>query len=316
MLNNNNLNKTLKHNTGRLSSNVSKTCTTFGQVNLGKRKAACAEANTRKYDVLLVTEPSTAFGKVTGLEPSKDVHSTSKATPRACIKTGLKAWLLEEFTDMDMATVSLVGVDGGEDLVVSSIYLDIALPVEKALWAGLIRWCDTNRRPLVMGIDSNAHSEMWGSLDLNARGEILEEFIMGNNLTILNRGRVPTFTGGGGTVIDITLSNIWFERASSIQEWEVDMAESMSDHRYITFQLGLDLQHPVCPSRNIRKADWTTFKARLSAPPRWGKDTDDLASALDDAAQKFQSAIEGGMPKKAARRSHHKQVVDRHPSNS
>ena len=262
------------------------------QINLGKRKAASVEASRNKCDILLVTEPHTARGKVAGLEPMGNVYAWGKGTPRTCIRTNLKAWLIEEFTDEDITTISVTGVDGVEDTVFASVYLDITKPVEMDQWSRLLRWCDSHKKPLVMGIDSNAHSEMWGSTDLNHRGEILEEVIMRYDLTIHNRGKTPTFTGGSGTVIDITLSNQWFGSISSIKDWRVDQTDSMSDHRYINFTVDAELHHPEVPRRNTRKADWNIFKAALERIPlETVSPLDETASTLDRQANALQTAM-------------------------
>ena len=58
----------------------------------------------------------------------------------------------------------------------------------------------------ILGIDSNAHSPLWGSNESNARGEKLEELIMEYQFSLLNRGNSPTFvTSKASSIIDITL---------------------------------------------------------------------------------------------------------------
>ena len=42
--------------------------------------------------------------------------------------------------------------------------------------------------PFIILGDFNAHNPLWGSPDINHRGEIIEDFIMGNCLCILNNG--------------------------------------------------------------------------------------------------------------------------------
>ena len=46
---------------------------------------------------------------------------------------------------------------------------------------------------LVMGIDSNAHSTLYGT-KTNKRGEDFEDFILKNGLMVENVGVVPTFS--------------------------------------------------------------------------------------------------------------------------
>ena len=268
-----------------------KRTSSVGQVNLGKRRAAVAEANKRRYDVLLITEPHTAFGKVVGLEPRGMVYATSKDTPRACIRTPHKAWLMEEFTDADIAAVAVVGED--KDLVVfASVYLDITSAVEKELWLRLIRWCEKHSTPLVMGVDANAHSPMWGCPDLNDRGSVMEEVIMVHDLSLLNRGHVETFTGGGGTIIDLTLTNRWFDTGRSSRGWMVDLSDSLSDHRYIQFEITQGLQHRKGMSRNVKRTDWAMFRQILEVKPMENMSPlDRPEEALEHQAGLFQGNI-------------------------
>jgi hypothetical protein len=58
----------------------------------------------------------------------------------------------------------------------------------------------------LLGCDVNSHHEVWGSTDVNPRGESLLDFIMCTKLHILNRGREPVFLDSRRQeVFDITL---------------------------------------------------------------------------------------------------------------
>lgn len=47
---------------------------------------------------------------------------------------------------------------------------------------------------------------MWGSREVNERGEFLLQFIINNALTIGNRGNVPTYIGPTSVnVLDVTV---------------------------------------------------------------------------------------------------------------
>jgi hypothetical protein len=45
-------------------------------------------------------------------------------------------------------------------------------------------------------MDANAHHIIWGSSDTNPRGENLIDYLAGNNLVIINKGKEPTFYNG------------------------------------------------------------------------------------------------------------------------
>ena len=255
--------KTLSHTGDQVST------LRVAQVNLGKRKAACAELNSRKgHDIVLITEPSTSKRGVVGIEPVNEVFATRNEGARSCIKTSLDAWLVEEFTCNDLVTVAVVLVD--KVVYFASVYMDINHNVREGPWVKLVDWCDANGHALIVGMDSNAHSPLWGSEDLNCRGEELEHIVMSRNLMILNRGRTATFVGGvssTGTIIDVSLVNQEAAPLVEMSSWSVDPTESMSDHRYISFSINIGANKPSLPIRNVKKADWTCFRAKLGELP-------------------------------------------------
>ena len=118
---------------------------------------------------------------------------------------------MHQFTERDIATGSLEGGSLTEPLVIASVYLHGELndPVILPKLRELVEHCYNNGKRLVCGIDSNAHSPLWGSDDLNKRGEALEEFIFEHSLYVENMGKEHTWQcPGKGTksIIDLTLS--------------------------------------------------------------------------------------------------------------
>jgi hypothetical protein len=58
-------------------------------------------------------------------------------------------------------------------------------------------------------MDANAHNIIWGSSDTNPRGENLIEYLAGNHLVIINKGKEPTFSNGRRSeVIDTTVGKL------------------------------------------------------------------------------------------------------------
>lgn len=63
--------------------------------------------------------------------------------------------------------------------------------------------------PVMVTGDFNSRPTLWGDTDYNSRGNILAEWIIGNNPTIHNDmfNCVPTFYGpNGNSVVDLVLS--------------------------------------------------------------------------------------------------------------
>ena len=86
-----------------------------------------------------------------------------------------------------------------------------------------------------MTMDSNALSKMWHDILTNKRGRLLEEFIIGNRIHIINEDcQLTTFESNRGTSnMDLTIANN--KMVTMIKEWQCNKQESFSDHRIITF---------------------------------------------------------------------------------
>ena len=60
---------------------------------------------------------------------------------------------------------------------------------------------------IIIGTDSNSHSSEWNCSSTDSRGELLEQFLIDNNLTCLNVGNNPTFQNGSGNTSIIQVCN-------------------------------------------------------------------------------------------------------------
>ncbi|KAJ8910054.1 hypothetical protein NQ315_012747 [Exocentrus adspersus] len=127
----------------------------------------------------------------------------------------------------------------------------------------LVEWCKSNNLPLIIGCDANAHHICCRSKDINQRGLDLLEFLNSSGLDILNRGTKPTFvTRNRQEVIDITISNSWSSHL--VKNWHVSSEVSMSDHRYILFNLETDTVSEEREYRNPKLTVWSTYRDSLS----------------------------------------------------
>lgn len=262
------------------------------QINLRSAKSASVEINSRSEDIVFITEPYCAGKKVPMLlnrANTQVLADVGQHRPRAALRVrkDLHPWLVPEFTDRDMC-VAAIKIQT-RLVYVCSLYLDIELQVHRPNFLKLVDWCDKERIPLVTGMDSNAHSPLWGSDDRNSRGEELEEIFLGKNLTVLNFGSEPTFqTIRAKSVIDITCANTWAMQKLNICEWMVRPEASFSDHKYISFQMGKYVPTEE-KFRNLRKADWPLFQSLLNEEvlPTVKED----GSNLDECAKLLQTEI-------------------------
>ena len=106
-------------------------------------------------------------------------------------------------------------------------------------------------------MDSNSHSQTFGSDNNNSRGTTLENFIFSNGLVPNNVGNEITFINGReGTIIDVTFSTPNVER--NITDWQVTNDRTSSDHKLIRFSFSAP--NPIIKyKRNFKKIDWVRF---------------------------------------------------------
>ena len=233
------------------------------QINLQHNKLATATFDKYYHsNIDLIQEPYLGMH----LNPNSFVLTKScyhklNASPRAIVRisTDIPSWLISEFTDRDIATVG-IKVDG-RMIYVASVYLDILLPVENEILLSLLEHTFRENIPLIIGVDANAHSTLWG-VDENARGLKMENLIFQHNLTLLNHGSRPTFIRGDSqTHIDITLVNTATQELLQCNDWQVrDDLPLISDHRAITFQIG-QYKPLKFMYRNLKRVDWAEFRA-------------------------------------------------------
>lgn len=85
--------------------------------------------------------------------------------------------------------------------------------------------------------DFNAKSQAWGCDRGDYRGRILGEWMASQGCITANEGSEATFTGRGkGSIIDLTIYREG--NKMGIRKWRVEETETLSDHKYIVFELG------------------------------------------------------------------------------
>ena len=171
------------------------------------------EMEKRKQTIMLMTEPHTVCNKIAGMpKGTKLVYARSAGTgtkPRAAIMASIDTNLtaMDSWCNEDCA-VALIRIRGTQTLVVS-LYLDINKEVQPDWLDRLMGMADSKQLPIIMGIDSNAHSTLFGP-DNNSRGNAFEDFVIQYGLNVENMGTTPTFETKRGdkiirTHIDVTL---------------------------------------------------------------------------------------------------------------
>ena len=163
--------------------------------------------------------------------------------------------------------------------------------------------CEAKRRGIaaVIGADANAHHTIWGSTDINVRGESLLDFIINNDLQICNRGSEPTFvTSSRREVLDLTLTSAYNLKVSS---WKVADEHSFSDHRYIAFEV-TGKPTKFVPFRNFKNTNWDAYSRILASklpecPAQVAVNSAELESNVDEFSAACISALNLSCPLKS-----------------
>ena len=162
----------------------------------------------------------------------------------------------------------------------------------------------------MIGSDSNSHSTVWNCPSTNKRGELVEDFLITNNLKCLNIGNNPTFrnTQGHTSIIDITIAN--YRLATSICNWKVENHLHLSDHFRISFSINnsSNFRDADILDWNYKKGDWGLFKKELdlgllkwSNAKYWSAKT--IEAKLNQFLTILNNALERAIPKKSANKS-------------
>ena len=135
-------------------------------------------------------------------------------------------------------------------------------PHPPEIFKDLVQYCTINNFDLIVGSDVNSHSKFWNSTNDNQRGEALLEYILENDLHVLNEGCKPTFENAvRKEVLDISMSNS--NALNLINDWKVEDRHTQSDHKMITFTIDTNKKLDLGLRRNIKKTDWNGYVEEL-----------------------------------------------------
>ena len=193
----------------------------FYQINLHKSNAAQTsflnEIKAKDKNIIcLIQEPH--FYSRTGSTPiptsiprkeMQVLHGTGAHDnwPRAMIvaSKNLKISLLETLSPRDTTCVKLHSLK--EELIICSSYQDITIAEAVNNITKCVDLAKSNNETIIVGADTNAHSQLWMSQTSNSRGEKFEDFITANELNVCNIGSKPTYDcKTGKSIIDVTIT--------------------------------------------------------------------------------------------------------------
>ena len=248
--------------------------------------------------IALAQEPYLQNNKVKMFHDINTYESNGPGN-RACILTNktITGIILTQFTDRDQ--VAVLFNFNGKDVILVSTYMandervrPVKLPPEKITKA-VIRYAKENGIGIIVGTDANSHNTAWGSTDINPRGISLLDYILDNQLMIMNEIGKPTFvTKAREEVLDITITTP--EIANKIIGWHVSEYDSHSDHKFIDFMIDSqpNINHSIF--RNVKKTNWLNYKQALQSKrnARQRIDSEEIdIDRLDRAAEDLRKDI-------------------------
>lgn len=246
----------------------------FGQLNLQGSEAATAEvramATALKLDIVLVQEQYRN-------RPGILQCGTSPKSGVFVLNRSIAVTLLEQFSNEYCTVVHITHENSS--LYAISAYFQYSHDISHhiAFLESVLQRLPSS--PILIGVDSNAHSPMWycdrkqytgRGPDTEYRRNQMEGFILGRDLLLHNApDQPPTFSGpNGASNVDLTISN----RGVQVCDWTVHEGASISDHQLITFTVRGSNRGRPCDESGIvveqfrtRGVDWTAFCSALHA---------------------------------------------------
>ena len=252
----------------------------INQVNLRKSFVATNlfVANLDSNTIGLLTEPYHYKNKICKLGYNFDLFpdTTLKAPPRAAIlvpKT-LGASFLPQLSTPDVTVVYF----RAQNLLLVSGYCDAKLPVVQGWLTKIMNYVNGRNCKVVFGLDSNAHSELYGH-ETDSRGEVLEEFIFMNSLEVENRGDIPTFSTLRRDTLATSFIDITLSKNVTVAGWHVDESFNNSDHNTLKYEIVI-ADAPTKMIRPWKRANWKRFR-RIIANHTFYKPPDMTIKKID-----------------------------------
>jgi len=245
----------------------------IAQINAQRSAAAAADLEIliqeRKIDMLCVQEPYAFRGVVRGYT-SQGMTIVQPMVDNPWVAIVVTNEQLEVFhlAQYDTPHIMCLQITSNrEEFYIINIYCQFMLPVEPFMdqLEKIIR--NLHHSSYIIVMDSNARSSLWFSSETDARGNVVEEFLIHNKVYVVNSpSELPTyFTTNGQSNIDVTLASRGMYK--KCVNWAVSAACTTSDHNLISFEVRED----SVPNRkvinhanyNIKKANWDGFYQQL-----------------------------------------------------
>lgn len=279
------------------------------QINAARSIAVAGELRALlqegSVDILCVQEPYQLKGKVVGYRSGtiRLVQPESK-TPwvtTMAAQAGVHLFRCGTGRDEHMVHVKVAAASGEIHLI--NVYCQYSKPIEPfldRLREMIIGIKSVERDPsIVLVMDANAKSESWHAGQLDDRGRQLEEFIIENQLWVVNeRTNVPTYEATvGESFIDVTIASGNMRR--KISGWRVTREIVAGDHNAVRFEISDGANgersrrvHTGIEGYRLPKGTWEVFHHayRRNVTEQWKEELE--RQHPDEIARMYMRALE------------------------
>lgn len=198
------------------------------QINLGRARAAhdlvIETALAKEVDIIMASEPNKKIAERGRWLKDQRGDAAILVRNKQIKMKGFKS--AQGWVRLDLETISIYSCYISPNINIKEFGKTLDEIMEDVLG---------RRREVVITGDFNAKSPVWGSPAIDERGERIGEWMSTLNLIALNDGS-PTFERRTSVShIDLTIASS--KVGGKITKWEVLDVESLSDHKYITFEI-------------------------------------------------------------------------------
>ncbi|KAJ4438366.1 hypothetical protein ANN_14308 [Periplaneta americana] len=224
-------------------------------------------------DLAFIQEPYTINNKVAGIPKTYRTYSNGSERKRAAIIANNKEMdviLINQLSDEDCVVVEIRFQQ--DKIYAASVYCDITkdIGIDIRKIENIIN--HAQGVGTIICVDSNSRNTLWHDTVTNRRGEILEDFLLTNNLYVMNENvAAPTFeTIRGKSRIDLTICDSLI--LGYFEDWRCGEEESCCDHNNITFKINIKKSYYCGETENYtgykfntKTGDMRKFDDRLKA---------------------------------------------------
>lgn len=242
----------------------------IGQINLQRSRLATLEAlrvmTDLQIDIMLIQEQYTRLGKTPINYPGAVLEIGTAPGAGVLVNTSVISPLLLAGLSNEYQTCVSLNF-GNTEITLISVYFKYGNPVGPHILSLTRALNALKGRNIVIGGDFNARSPLWfdSSSNRTERSDAVEDLIAAQGLCLINEpGNFSTFSNTHGeSNIDLTLCS--GSVAAKITKWMVHECAITSDHRLITFTVGVKKTEAPRSSWNFKthRANWDNFGEAL-----------------------------------------------------